>query len=325
MSKKMTVMEAIRAAMSEEMRRDPNVYLMGEDIAKYGGCFGLSAGMLDEFGPERILDTPITEAVICSMGVGSAMTGKRPIVELMFADFLTLGFDAAVMQAAKMRYVSNGEATVPLVIRGPQGAGISGGLHHSNNVEAWFMNAPGLVVVSPSTAADAKGLMKAAIRSDDPVIFLEHKLQYADKGEVPDGDYTIPLGKADIVQEGKDVTIIASQLMRTFAEQAIKEVEKDGVSVELIDPRTIRPFDKKAFVASAKKTGRVIIVNEHPKVGGVGAEYAAAIQEECFKDLKAPICRLGMLEASITYGTEEMCLFPSKDDIVAAIKDIMKK
>lgn len=324
MTKKMTVSQAINEAMCEEMERDENVYLMGEDVGKYGGCFGVSVGMFEKFGAERVIDTPISEQILCAMGVGSAMTGKRPIVELMFADFATLGFHSIVMQAAKMRYVTGGIATVPMVYRAPQGAGISGGLHHSNNVEAWLMNAPGLVVVSPSTPRDAKGLLKSSIRSVDPVVFLEHKFQYALKGEVPEGDYTIPLGKADVVQEGTDVTVIASQLMRTFAEKAIKEVEKDGISVELIDPRTIRPFDKDTFCKSAKKTGRVIIIHEHPVIGGIGGEYAAAIQEECFNSLKAPVKRLGQLETSIPYGPEEMCVFPSKDSIAAAIRDIVK-
>lgn len=321
---KITCGQAINEAMSEEMAKDKNVYLIGEDVGNYGGIFGCSAGMLDKFGPERVLDTPITEAIICSMGVGSAMTGKRPIVELMFADFASLGFDAIVMQAAKMRYNSDGEATVPVVFRAAQGAGIGGGLHHSNNVEAWLMQAPGLVVVTPSTAADYKGLLKSAIRSENPVVVLEHKMDLAKKGEVPDGDYTIPLGKADVVKEGTDVTVIASQWMRTFAEEAIKEVEKEGISVELIDPRTILPFDKEAFCKSAKKTGRVIIVSEHPKTGGIAGEFAFAIQEECYKELKVPVHRVCGLDASIPFGPEEMCVLPSKDSIAEAIRHIVK-
>ncbi|WP_139311327.1 alpha-ketoacid dehydrogenase subunit beta [Bacillus sp. MRMR6] len=326
MSKKITISQAINQAMCEEMSQDENIYLMGQDVGKYGGCFGVSIGMYDKFGPERVIDTPISEAVVCAMGVGSAMTGKRPIIELMFADFVSLAFHSIVMQAAKMCYVADGKASVPIVFRAPQGVGVSGGIHHSNNVEAWLMNVPGLIVVSPSTPADAKGLMKAALRSNDPVVFLEHKAQYGQKGQVPAADYITPLGKADVVKEGTDVTVIASQLMRNFAEEAIKEIEKEGISVELIDPRTIRPFDKEAFCNSAKKTGRVIIVNEHPVLGGVGGEYAAAIQEECFSYLKAPVRRVGQLETSIPWGPdEEMYVVPSKETIVSAIKNIMNQ
>ena len=324
MSKKISVSQAINDAICEEMARDEKVYMMGEDVGVFGGCFGVTTGILDKFGPERVIDTPITEAIICSMGVGSAITGKRPIVELMFADFCSLGFDAILMQAAKLRYNSNGTATVPIVFRGVQGAGIGGGMHHSNNIEAWFMNAPGLVVCAPSTADDAKGMLKAAIRSDNPVLFLEHKMSYAEKGEVTEGDYTIPLGKADVVKEGKDVTVIAGQWMRSHAEEAIREVEKEGISVELIDPRTIMPYDKEAFCKSAKKTGRVIIVNEHPKTGSIAGEYADAIQEECFKELKAPIQRVCGFDVSIPFGPEENFIFPTKESIAEAIRNIMK-
>ncbi|WP_094607540.1 2-oxoisovalerate dehydrogenase subunit beta [Sporomusa silvacetica DSM 10669] len=323
MSKK-SISQAINAALTEEMTRDGNIYLMGEDIGLCAGCFGVTKGIIEKYGEDRVIETPIAETGFCAMAVGSAVTGKRPVVELMFADFVSLAFNPIVMEAAKLRYVSGGKATVPIVFRAAQGAGGHFGLHHSNCVEGWLMNSPGLIVVSPSTAADAKGLLKAAIRSDNPVVFLEHKMMYGVKGEVPEGDYIIPLGKADVVKEGKDVTVIASQLMRTYTEAAIKEVEKEGISVELIDPRTILPFDIETFAASAKKTGRVIIVHEHPKTGGVGGEFAAAITEQCFAELKKPVKRVCGADISVGMGDVEPHIFPTAGSIADAIRDIVK-
>lgn len=323
MSKK-SISQAINAALCEEMTRDKDVYLLGEDIGLCAGCFGVTKGIIEEFGEERVIETPIAEAGFCAMAVGSAVAGKRPVVELMFADFCSLAFNAIVMEAAKIRYVSGGTAKVPVVFRAAQGAGGHFGLQHSNCVEGWMMNAPGLTIVSPSTPADYKGLLKSAIRSDNPVLFLEHKVMYGKKGEVPEGDYTIPLGKADVVKAGKDVTIIAGQLMRTYTEAAIKEVEKDGISVELIDPRTILPFDLETFVASARKTGRVIVVHEHPLTGGIGGEYASAITEQCFADLKKPVKRVAGADISVGMGDVEPHIFPTIASITAAIRDIVK-
>lgn len=314
--------DAINQVFLEEMERDSNIFMVAESVK--GTVFGLGGPpLLDKFGPERVIDTPIAEAGYAAMGVGAAVRGKRPIVDLMFGDFISLGFQAIVMEAAKIRYITNNQASAPVVFLAAQGHGISGGLHHSNNVEGWLMNAPGLVVVTPSTPADAAGLMRSALRGGNPVVFLVHKTGLGMKGEVPDG-HLVPFCKADVVREGSDVTLIASQMMRGYAEKAIAEVEKEGVSVELIDPRTILPFDKECLCASAKKTGRVVIVQEAPKTGGVAGELATAIQEEVFHDLKAPIKRVCGLDASIPYGAEEAYLFPTPEDIAGAIREILK-
>lgn len=324
MTKEITIAEAIRAALAEEMQRDENVYLIGEDIAVFGGCFGVTAGLYNAFGAERVLDTPIAEAGLASIAIGSTALGKRPVAELMFADFISLTYDQIVLEAPKLRYVTGGRATCPIVFRAAQGIGAFGGIHHSNNVEAWLINSPGLVIMSPSTPADAKGMLKTAIRNDNPVVFLEHKAMYAAKGPVPEGELLVPIGKADVVLKGSDVTVIAGQLVRTYAEKAIEKAEAEGISVELIDPRTILPYDIETFCISAKKTGRVVVVHEHPLTGGIGGEFSAAITERCFSDLKKPVKRLGGYDISIPLGAEEVFAVPSSDDILNAIRNIVK-
>lgn len=323
MAKKKTLSAAIREALTEEMRRDNNVMMLGEDIGVFGGCFGVTAGMYDEF-PGRIFDTPITEEGYCNAGIGLAASGKRPVVELMFADFCAVAYDPVCLEAPKLYYVTGGQAGIPIVFRGAQGGFISGGCHHSNCVEGWVQNHPGLIVISPSTPKDAKGLLKSAIRNNNPVLFLEHKLQYAEKGEVPEEEYTIPIGVADVVREGADVTIIAWQVMRTFSEQAAEELARQGISAELVDPRTIRPFDYETVYASVKKTKRCIVVHEHPTTGGIGGEIATRIMQECWSDLKKPVARLGSADVSIAYGPEEAFMHPTKESIMEAVRALMK-
>lgn len=322
MSKKLSFTAALNQVFIEEMERDSNIYMVAESAK--GTVFGVGGPpLIEKFGEERVIDAPIAEAGYAAMAIGSAVMGKRPIVDLMFGDFMSLAYQAVVMEAAKLRYVTNGQVEVPVVFMGAQGHGIGGGLHHSNNVEGWILNSPGLVVVTPSTPEDAAGLMRSALRGKNPVAFLFHKTALGKSAVVPEG-HIVPFGKADIVQEGTDVTVIASQLMRDYAEAAIKEVEKEGISVELIDPRTILPFDKECFVKSVKKTGRVVIVQEAPKTGGVAGEFATTIQEECFSDLKTSIKRVCGLDASVPYGEQEKYLFPSTEDIAQAIRDIVK-
>ena len=321
--KKKTLSAAIREALAEEMRRDERVMMIGEDIGKFGGCFGVTAGMYEEF-PERVIDTPISEEGYCNAGIGLAAAGKRPVVELMFADFVAVAYDPVCLEAPKIHYVSGGNGSMPIVFRAAQGGYISGGCHHSNCVEGWVQNHPGLIVISPSTPKDAKGLLKSAIRNNNPVLFLEHKLQYAEKGEVPEEEYTIPIGVADVVREGSDVTIIAWQVMRTFAEEAAAELEQQGIHAEIIDPRTILPFDYDTACASVKKTGHCIIVHEHPVTGGIGGEIATRITERCWGDLRKPVVRIGSADVSIPYGPEEAYMQPSAKVIVEAVRELVK-
>lgn len=324
MSKRLTIIKALNEALIEEMTKDENVYVIGEDVGVFGGIYQVSAGLYEKFGEERVIDTPISEQAIGAMAIGAAIMGKRPVVDMMYADFGSLFFDSIVNGAGKMRFISNGEATVPIVFRAAQGVGGSNAAHHSQCVEGWFLNAPGIKIVCPSTAEDAKGLLKSAILDDNPVLFLEHKFMYADRGEVPDGEYFVPIGKARVFREGTDVTVIANQLMLKRALEAAKEAEKEGISVEVIDPRTIKPFDQETMCVSAKKTGRVIIVHEHCRTGGYGAEFAASIQEECFKELKAPIRRVAGADSSIPAGKLDLFMVPYKEDILETIRELVK-
>jgi pyruvate dehydrogenase E1 component beta subunit len=292
--------------MSFEMRRDANVFLMGEDVGIYGGAFGVSVGMFQEFGPDRVRDTPISEAVIAGAAAGAAVTGMRPIAEIMFSDFITISMDQLVNQAAKMRYMFGGKAKVPMVLRAPAGSGTGAAAQHSQSPEAWFCNAPGLKVVIPSTPADAKGLLIAAIRDDNPVLFLEQKLLYRTKGDVPEGEYVVPLSKAKVHREGKDVSIITYGRMLPMCLKAAEELEKEqGISVEVVDPRSLVPLDKETIIASAKKTGRVLIVHEGCQTGGFGGELAAVIADsDAFFYLDAPIKRYGGMDVPIPYCPE---------------------
>jgi pyruvate dehydrogenase E1 component beta subunit len=321
-----TYAQAIKEAMSEEMRRDENVFLMGEDVGLYGGAFGVSVGMFEEFGEERVRDTPISEAVIAGAAAGAAVTGMRPIAEIMFSDFTTISMDQLVNQAAKMRYMFGGKAKVPMVLRTPGGSGTGAAAQHSQSLEAWFCHVPGLKVVVPSTPYDAKGLLKAAIRDDNPVMFFEQKLLYRKKGEVPDEEYIVELGKADVKREGKDLTIITYGRMVPTCLAVAEELAKEGIEVEVVDPRTLLPLDTETLVASVKKTGRVLIVHEAVKTGGFGGEIAAAIADsEAFYYLDAPIKRLCGLDVPIPYCPElEKNVVPTEEKIKEAVKTLVK-
>ena len=325
--REITYAEAIREAMSEEMRRDENVYLLGEDVGPYGGAFGVSVGMMDEFGEERVRDTPISEAVIAGAAAGSAVTGMRPIAELMFMDFSTIAMDAIVNQAAKMRYMFGGKAQVPFVLRCPAGSGTGAAAQHSQSLEAWFCHIPGLKVVAASTPYDVKGLLKSSIRDNNPVIFVEQKLLYRVKGEVPEEEYTIPLGKADIKREGKDVTVVTYGRMLQRVLGAAEEAEKDGISVEVVDPRTLVPLDTETIIKSVMKTGRLIVVNEAVKTGSFAGEIVSRVVEsEAFDYLDSEVIRLSGKDTPIPYNPKlEASVVPNKDDIKEAIYKAMGK
>ena len=324
--RELTYLEAVREAMSQEMRTNEDVFILGEDIGVYGGAFGVTRGMIEEFGPERIRNTPISEAAISGTAIGAALTGMRPILELQFSDFITIAMDNMVNQAAKLRYMYGGEGKVPMVLRTPAGSGTGAAAQHSQSLEAWMTHIPGLKVVQPSTAYDAKGLLKAAMDDDNPVVFYEHKLCYRTKSEVPEEAYSIPLGKADIKKEGKDVTIVATAMMVHKSLEAAEQLESEGISVEVVDPRTLVPLDEETIVESVKKTGRLIVVHEAVKRGGFGGEIASMIAEsEAFDYLDAPIKRLGGKAVPIPYNPElEKAAVPQVQDIVDAVKDTLK-
>lgn len=325
-TREITYAQAIKEAMCEEMRRDENVFLMGEDVGIYGGAFGVSVGMFEEFGEERVRDTPISEAVIAGAAAGAAVTGMRPIAEIMFSDFTTIAMDQLVNQAAKMRYMFGGKARVPMVLRTPGGSGTGAAAQHSQSLEAWFCHVPGLKVVVPSTPYDAKGLLKAAIRDDNPVMFFEQKLLYRKKGYVPEEDYVIPLGKADVKREGSDVSIIVYGRMAPVCLEAAENLAKEGISVEVVDPRTLVPLDKEALIASAKKTGRVLIVHEACQTGGYGGEIASVIADsEAFFYLDAPIKRLCGLDVPIPYCPElEKNVVPTVETVMKAVHELLR-
>lgn len=325
--REITYSEAIKEAMSQEMRKNPDVFIMGEDIGIYGGAFGVTNGMVEEFGAERVRNTPISEAAISGCAVGAAMTGMRPILEIQFSDFIMIAMDNIVNQAAKTRYMFGGKAKVPLVVRLPGGSGAGFAAQHSQSLEAWMAHIPGLKVVQPSTAYDAKGLMKAAIKDDNPVLFYEHKLLYNSKGEVPEEEYEISLGEADIKKEGTDITIVATGIMVNRSLEAAEKLEKEGISVEIIDPRTLVPLDTEAILESVKKTSRALVVYEAVKRGGYGAEIASMIAEsDVFDYLDAPIRRLGGLATPIPYNPElEKAAVPQVDDIVQECRKLMNK
>jgi pyruvate dehydrogenase E1 component beta subunit len=325
MAKKVTMIQALNHVLDVEMAKDKDIFLIGEDVGYYGGVFAVSEGLIQKYGEERVINSPISEYGFSTMAVGAAIAGKKPIVELMFADFLALAGDAFAGQAASVWYVTNGQATAPIVCRAAQGYAGGAGIHHSQVADAWHMNYPGLKIAVPSTPADCGGMLRAAIYDPNPVLFLEHKALYGDLGEMPeDDDFIIPLGKADVVREGGDVTVMAGQLMRKFALKAAEEAAKEGISVELLDPRTVRPFDIDTVSASVKKTGRMIIVHESPVFGGPGGEHSAQVYERCFADLKKPILRLGRAEVPIPYGAEESTVFPTAESILTAIRNIAR-
>ena len=322
-----TYAQAVKDAMSEEMRRDPNVFLMGEDVGVYGGGFGVSLGMIEEFGEDRVIDTPISELGYIGCGVGAAMVGMRPIIDIMFSDFISVGFDQIANQAAKIRYMFGGNATVPVVIRLPEGSGTGAAAQHSQTPEAWLTNVPGLKIITPATPYDAKGLLKAAIRDDNPVIFLEQKMMYRKKGEVPEEDYTIEIGKADIKREGSDLSIITYGRMVMDSLEAAQALAEEGISVEVLDLRTLAPLDRSAIEQTVKKTKRAMVVHEACKTGGFGGEISAAISEsDAFYYLDAPIKRCAGVDVPIPYCVElEKNVIPSVNDLVATARSMVKK
>lgn len=318
--------EAICEAMSEEMRRDASVYLMGEEVAEYNGAYKASKGMLDEFGAERVIDTPIAELGFGGIGVGSTMTGCRPIVEYMTFNFSLVGIDQIINNAAKIRQMSGGQFNCPIVFRGPTASAGQLGATHSQAFENWFANTPGLKVIVPSNPYDAKGLLKAAIRDNDPIIFMESEQMYGDKGEVPDGEYVLPIGVADTKREGTDVTIVSFGKIIKEAYKAADELEKDGISCEIIDLRTVRPLDIDAIYESVKKTNRLVILEEAWPFGNISTEITYQVQQNCFDYLDAPIQRINTADTPAPYSPVLLKEWlPNSDDVVNAVKKVMYK
>ncbi|PYQ60667.1 MAG: alpha-ketoacid dehydrogenase subunit beta [Acidobacteria bacterium] len=318
-----TYLDAITQAMAEEMARDERVFLMGEDVGAYGGAFKTSAGLIERFGPERVIDTPISETAIVGAASGAALMGMRPIAEMQFIDFITCAYDILVNFAATSRYRVG--TACPIVVRGPAGGGVHGGPFHSLNPEAMFMNRPGLKIVYPGTAYDAKGLLKAAIRDDDPVLYIEHKFLYRRiKENLPADDFVVPIGKANVRRKGKDLSIITWGAMLYVADEAADELAKDGASIEIVDLRSIIPFDEEAILESAAKTNRVIVLHEAPLTGGAGAEFAARIAEKAFDYLDAPVKRIGALDVPTPYSPPlEAFALPNKDKVVKAARELL--
>ncbi len=322
MAKDITYLDAIREALFEEMRRDPKVFVLGEDVGPYGGAFGVTQGLYEEFGELRCLDTPISESAIIGVSIGAALRGYRPVAEMQFGDFITCGFDQIVNQAATLRYRYGGRASVPIVVRAPTGGNVSGGLYHSQNPEAWFVHRPGLKVVAPSTAYDAKGLLKAAIRDDNPVVYLEHKYLYRRaKGQVPEGDEIVPIGKAATRREGDDITLVTYAAMVQPSLEAADRLAGEGIEVEVIDLRSLLPYDKAAIFASVEKTNRVLIVHEDVRTLGIGAELAAVIAEERFDSLDAPVLRVTYPDSHCPFShVLEQANLPNADRITEALR-----
>jgi pyruvate dehydrogenase E1 component beta subunit len=319
-----TMREALNQAMREEMLRDENVFLLGEEVAAYQGAYKVSKGLLEEFGEKRVIDSPITELGFAGLGVGAAMAGLRPIIEFMTFNFSILATDQIINSAAKMRYMSGGQFKIPIVFRGPNGSAFQVSSQHSQALESWYAHFPGIKVVMPSTPADAKGLLKSAIRDDDPVIFMEQERMYGLKGEVPDEeDFLIPLGRADVKREGKDATIVARSMTVPLALKAAEELEGQGVSVEVIDPRTIRPLDIETIINSVKKTNRVVIAEESHPFCGVAAEISAEIMERAFDYLDAPVRRVSGADAPMPYAKNlERLALPDIERIVRAVREV---
>lgn len=318
--------QAINSALILEMERDPNILCLGVDIAPDpGGVFGATEGLIERFGKKRVLDTPISESAIIGASVGAALTGLRPVVELMFVDFIGVAMDQLLNQAAKMRYMFGGRAKVPLVLRTCCGAGMAAGAQHSQSLEGWFMHIPGIKVVYPSTPYDAKGLLISSIRDDNPVVFLEHKGLYYQKGEAPDEAYQTPLGRADVKRKGKDVTIVATGLMVERSLKAARKMEEEGIDIEVIDPRTLLPLDKETILESVRKTHRLVIVHEEVCFAGSGAEIAAMAAEEAIGWLDAPVIRVGAPFCPIPFSEKlEACFMPDENRIIEAVRRSLK-
>ena len=324
MSNEITYLDAIREAMQEEMRRDERVFVLGEDVGAYGGAFGVTQGLMDEFGEHRVIDTPISESAIVGVSIGAAMRGYRPVAEMQFADFISCAFDQIVNQAATLHYRNGGRISVPIVVRAPSGGNVGGGLYHSQNPEAWFVHRPGLKVVAPSTPWDAKGLLKAAIRDDNPVIYMEHKYLYRRaKGPVGDADTIVPIGEAAIRREGSGATLVTYGAMVAPSLEAADRLAKEGVEVEVIDLRSLLPFDKAAIFRSVEKTSRALIVHEDVKTLGIGAEISAVLMEERFDRLDAPVMRLTYPDTHAPFShVLEAANLPNADTIAAALRKL---
>ncbi|MDM9632489.1 pyruvate dehydrogenase complex E1 component subunit beta [Robiginitalea aurantiaca] len=318
--------EAIAEAMSEEMRRDESIYLMGEEVAEYNGAYKASKGMLDEFGPKRVIDTPISELGFAGIGVGSAMIGNRPIIEFMTFNFALVGIDQIINNAAKMRQMSGGQFNIPIVFRGPTASAGQLGATHSQAFESWFANCPGLKVVVPSNPRDAKGLLKSAIRDDDPVIFMESEQMYGDKGEMPEGEFTLPIGVAEVKREGKDVTIVSFGKIIKEAFAAAEALEKEGISCEVIDLMTIRPMDHETILASVQKTNRMVILEEAWPFGNIATEIIYHVQSRAFDYLDAPIVKLNTADTPAPYSPVLLQEWlPNREDVIKAVKKVLYK
>ncbi len=323
--KEITIRDALREALREEMQRDKTVFLLGEDIGRYwGGAFGVTKGLAEAFGDERVRDTPISESAIIGVGVGAAITGMRPVAEIMFGDLTALAMDQICNQAAKIRYMFGGQFSVPLVIRTPFGAGVNIASHHSQSLEAWFMHTPGLYVAEPSTPYDSKGLLKAAIRGSNPVLFVEHKLLYPVEGTIPEEDFVVPFGVADVKREGSDVTIVATLYMVHKALATAEQLNEEGISVEVVDPRTLAPLDKQTVLKSVRKTGRLVVVSEDCKTAGVSSEIAAIVAEEALDYLDAPIKRVAEPDTPMPFSpTLEKSVIPDEKWIAKAVREVV--
>jgi len=320
-TKPTSFVDALNGALREEMQRDPLVFVMGEDVAKMGGLFKVTRGLLEEFGPERVFDTPISEAAIAGAGVGSALVGTRPVIEFQFVDFITIAMDQIVNHAAKLRYMSGGSVSVPLVIRAPVCAGVGLGAQHSQSLEAWFAHVPGLKVVVPSDPADAKGLLKSAIRDNNPVIFLEHRLLYSMTGPVPEGEYLVPLGTAAVKRSGRDVTVVASGRTVSLCLTSAEKLSQEGIDVEIIDPRTLKPLDSETIVQSVRKTNRVVVVNDGCCTCGYASELMASVMETCFFELDVPIQRVCTRDVPmpVAPGLQRAAMV-SEEDVLSACR-----
>ncbi len=320
-----TYRDALRLALLEEMRADPRVFILGEDVGRYGGAYAVSRGLLEEFGPRRVLDTPMSEAAIVGAAVGAACVGGRPVAEIMYMDFVTLVMDMLVNQAAKLHFMFGGQLRVPIVLRAQQGTGRGAGAQHSQSLEAWFAHVPGMKTVAPSTPADAAGLLRAAIRDDDPVLFIEHKGLYGRKGEAPPPGHVVPIGVADIKRAGRDVTVVAWSNMVHTVLDAAEELAQSDISVEVLDLRTVHPMDRDAILASVARTGRLLVVHEAVRTAGLGAEVAALVAENLHTELKAPVARLATADIVLPANTAlERALIPDSAAVAAAVRTMME-
>ena len=320
-----TYRDALNEALHEELERDSRVFVLGEDVGSYGGPFQVCRGLYEKFGARRVRDTPISELGFTGIAVGAALTGLRPVVEILYIDFTALAMDQIVNQAAKLRYMYGGKAQVPLVIRTQGGGGRGNAAQHSQSLEMWFVHTPGLVVMHPATPHDAKGMLKWAIRSNDPVVFIEHKLLYGEKGPVPEEEYLIGAGSADVKREGTDATVVAHSRMVHFSLVAAEKLAARGIEVEVIDPRTLKPLDAATILESVKKTGRLVVVSEGVRTGGFASEVAAVMQDQAYDYLDAPILRVAAEDVPVPYAGElEMAALPSEHDIVAAVESICR-